>query len=358
MTDSPLTSAAASTASGRSLRLPGFADPGASERERLIARARATDAGRQLQRCFGRWHGVFDCLALPALVRLAANQPVDPNDPDAWPSRDAHAEAVLRRHGHTHENVTRLTLAALRSLIEGQACADRTAALDWSTVAAPAGRLDDRLGRAHAKLPLDLSDPAVYVHREDQRRAAAGRLGIQAGQADDLSRWVLSHPDAFDAEDLRCWRIGSDTWLAVADKILEPVTAVRRPVGLFLAPAFAADGWQLAPVLSLDAIRLVEALGGQVDRDLSAATVPFERVSALLERINVRTLHAGPKECLDSAGQLAQELRGSWASTSARVLRRTSATGGGDCSSRVSPTGAARPTRRPTTRPPVSCGCG
>ena len=31
-------------------------------------------------------------------------------------------------------------------------------------------------------------------------------------------------------------------------------------------------------------------------------------VAALLERINVQTLHAGPKECLDSAGQLAQEL--------------------------------------------------
>jgi len=49
-------------------------------------------------------------------------------------------------------------------------------------------------------------------------------------------------------------------------------------------------------------------LGGQADRDLSAATLPFDRVPALLERINVRTPHARLKECLDSAGQLSEEL--------------------------------------------------
>jgi hypothetical protein len=59
---------------------------------------------------------------------------------------------------------------------------------------------------------------------------------------------------------------------------------------------------------SLEAIRLVEMLGGQGDRDLCAATLPFDRVPALLERINLQTLHARPKECPDSAGQLASEL--------------------------------------------------
>ena len=83
---------------------------------------------------------------------------------------------------------------------------------------------------------------------------------------------------------------------------------MQRPVGLFVAPAIRTEGWQLSPVLSLDAIRLVEMLGGQVDRDLCGATLRFDRVPALLERLNLQTLHAGPKECLDSAGQLASEL--------------------------------------------------
>jgi hypothetical protein len=129
-------------------------------------------------------------------------------------------------------------------------------------------------------------------------------------QADDLSRWALAHLEQFDAGDLRCWRIGSDTWLALADERLDPVERVNRPVGLFVVPALYAEGWQLMPVLSLDAIRLVIELGGRLDRDLCAAVLPMSAVPALLGRVNVQTLHAGPKECLDSAGQLAlaQEL--------------------------------------------------
>ncbi|MGA2929291.1 MAG: SNF2-related protein, partial [Solirubrobacteraceae bacterium] len=315
MTDSPPAAgmspaAGAFTYSGRSLSLPGSGDTHSVERERLIARARDTDAARQLQRCFPRWLklNAFEHLSWPALVRLTANQPVDPNEPDAWQSRDAHAKAVLRRHGYTHLNVKRLTLAALNSLIERQGQADRDAGVDWSTITNPAGRLDERLRRAHANLPLDLTDPAVYVHRDDQRRAVAGRLGVPGGQADDLSRWTLTHPDQFDAGDLRCWRIGSDSWLALADEQLEPVGIVQRPVGLFVMPALQNDGWQLLPVLSLDMIRLVTRLGGRLDRSLCAATLAADAVGALLERVSVQTLHAGPKECLDCAGQLAQEL--------------------------------------------------
>ena len=300
--------AAVSSTSGRPPNLPGWEDPGRLERERLIAQARGSDAARQLQRCFPRWSKALDQLAWRALVRLAANEPVDPNDPDMWSSREQHAQAVLRRHGLTDASARRLSNTAIAALIDGQAAADRDAGLDWSTVIVPAGRLDERLRRAHSRLPVDLSDPAVYVHRGDQRLALAGRLGLAGVQADDLSRWALAHPEQFDAGDLRCWRIGSDTWLALADEKLAPVGTVPRPVGLFVVPALYAEGWQLMPVLSLDAIRLVIELGGRLDRDLCAAVLPIDAVPALLERVNVQTLHAGPKECLDSAGQLAQEL--------------------------------------------------
>ena len=55
------------------------------------------------------------------LERLAANEPVDPNDPDGWRSRDAHAQAVLHRHGRGKLSATRLTSAAITALIDGQA---------------------------------------------------------------------------------------------------------------------------------------------------------------------------------------------------------------------------------------------
>src|SRR5579884_747463 len=44
------------------------------------------------------------------------------------------------------------------------------------------------------------------------------------------------------------------------------------------------------------------------ERDLRSAVVPIAARDELLERINVHTLHAGPRECLDAAGQLGQEL--------------------------------------------------
>ena len=80
-------------------------------------------------------------------------------------------------------------------------------------------------------------------------------------------------------------------------------------MGLFLVPAIGAgDGWQLMPVLSLEMIRLTTELGGRLERDLRSAVLPIGAREQLLERINLHTLHAGPKQCLDSAGQLAQEL--------------------------------------------------
>ncbi|MGL1302009.1 hypothetical protein ACSTKJ_00335, partial [Vibrio parahaemolyticus] len=61
-------------------------------------------------------------------------------------------------------------------------------------------------------------------------------------------------------------------------------------------------------VLALETIRLVAELGGRVERDLRCAVMPMASREELLERINVHTLHAGPRECLEAAGQLAQEL--------------------------------------------------
>jgi hypothetical protein len=279
------------------------------ERERLEARARGTDATGQLLRCFPRWSRALEQLTSLALERLADNEPLDPNEQDVWRSRDAHVQAVLHRYGKGMVSATRLTPAAIAALIDGQAVADRDAGLDWSTVTVPVSALDEPLRRAHMRLPISLEDPTVWAYHVDQRRALARPLGLEDDRADDLSRWVLAHPDQFDAADLRCWRIGSDTWVSLAGEQLGSVDTVERPVGVFVVPALgSSDGWQLVPVLALDTIRLIAELGGRLERDLRSAVLPIASREALLERINVHTLHAGPRECLDSAGQLAQEL--------------------------------------------------
>ena len=263
----------------------------------------------QLLHCFTTWTRALEQLTFRALGRLAANEPVDPNGPDAWRSRDAHAHAVLHRHGKGTLSATRLTSAAITALIDGQAAADRAAGLDWSTDITPASTLDERLARAHATLPVDLDDPRVWAYQLDQRRVLARPLGLDEHLADDLSRWLLANPSQFDAGDLRCWRIGSDTWLSRAGEQLGAVGKVERPIGVFIVPTIGSrDGWQLTPVLALDTIRLIAELGGRLERDLRSAVIPMGSRDALLERINVHTLHAGPRECLDSAGQLAQEL--------------------------------------------------
>src|SRR3954468_20021227 len=99
------------------------------ERETLARQARATDAGRQFMRCFPRWLAALDHLRWSALVRLAHGEPVDPNDPDAWSSRDQHAEAIMRRHGVTGVASTRLTLEAIARLVDAQAAGESAAGL-------------------------------------------------------------------------------------------------------------------------------------------------------------------------------------------------------------------------------------
>ena len=278
------------------------------EHNRLLEQARHTDAAARLRRSCTSAASVLESLSWRALTKLAANAPVDPNDPDNWRSPDAHAQIVLRRHGITGLDSTRLTMDAVRALIDGQAAADRDAGLDWTRLDVPAAALEAALRRARARLPIALDDPAVYVYRDDQRRALAARIGVAGEQAGDLSRWLLSHSDAFEAGDLRCWRIASATWLALADEQLPAVERVERPVGLFLAPNDRSEGWQLAPVLSLEAIRLLHSLGGRIEYDLRSAVLPLSADSELLERVNVCTLHAGPNENLDSAAGLSQAL--------------------------------------------------
>ena len=285
------------------------ADERTLEHERLEHHAHGTDATAQVLRCLPRWTRALEHLTARALERLARNEPVNPNDPDVWRSRDAHAQAVLYRHTSDTVSATRLTSTAITALIDGQAQADNDAGLDWSAVTRPASRLDERLRRAHERLPIALEDPTVWAYPVDQRRALAARLGFDERHADDLSRWVLANPGGFEQTDLRCWRIGSESWLALAGEQLEPVGKVERPVGVFVVPAIrASDGWQLVPVLALETIRLVAALGGRLERDLRSAVVPMAGRDELLERINLHTLHAGPRECLDAAGQLSQEL--------------------------------------------------
>ena len=180
--------AAATTMSGRPLTPAGWTaalDSGRLEREQLIARASGSDAARQLQRCFPHWAMAFEHLSPRALRQLAANEPVDPNDPDVWRTADEHAQGVLRRHGVTL-NPRHLTLAAIQKLIDGQARADHDAGLDWTQITTPAHRLDEALRRAHAALPIDLGDPGVFGDVGAQRRALAARLGLAGGQGDEV----------------------------------------------------------------------------------------------------------------------------------------------------------------------------
>jgi len=280
---------------------------GPGERDELAHRALETDAGRQFARCFGAHGTPLGSMRPGALLRLADNQAVDPNDTDAWSNADAHAGAVLRRHGITTVSPARLELHAVRRLAHGQAETDREAGLDWSRVTGPTSELDEAIARAHARLPIDLDDPAAWVAPLDRQRALGHRLGLDAAAGEHLSRWALAHPDGFDASDLRCWRLASPTWLALADAQLPPVERVERPVGVFLAPA-PGGGWELTPTLSLDAIRLLAALGATIERELRAATLPAGATPELIAHWNTRTLHVGPRENIDSATHLADAL--------------------------------------------------
>ena len=247
------------------------------ERERLESRAKGTDATSQLLRCFPSWTRALEQLTSRTLERLAANEPVDPNDPDGWRNRDAHAQAVLHRHGKGKVSATRLTSAAITALIDGQA--RPTATPDSTGAPSPRRRARSTSGwRAPTpRCPSTSTIRACGRISSISGASLARPLGLDDHLADDLSRWVLANPSQFDAGDLRCWRIGSESWLSLAGEQLGSVGTVERPVGVFVVPALgSSDGWQLVPVLALDTIRLVAELGGRVERDLRSAVLPIE----------------------------------------------------------------------------------
>ena len=219
----------------------GWSRADAGERERLTDRALATDAGRRLAAYFGAPGVPTDLLRTAALLRLAANEPADPNDHELWTSVDAHAEAVLRRHGITDLRARRIELTAVRRLIDGQADIDHQAGLDRSAQTRPDAAFETALERAHAQLPIDLEDPAIWFTDADRRAALARRLGLEADQREQLSCWVLAHPDAFDAADLRSWALASPTWIELAEQQLA-ARASNAPSASTSPPPTAADG--------------------------------------------------------------------------------------------------------------------
>lgn len=312
------TDAAATTASRRALpdlEWPRWLGQGASgaayvdEREELLTRARATHAWSQLARLFPKWRKLQDSLTSRAIAKLADNKPVDPNDFGAWVGERAQAFAVLRRHGISRDLTHKLALSAIRALVDGQAKADEHAGIDWTVLHESFATLDEQIRVAHKQLPISFDDPQVWRYREDQRLAVARRIGLHEHQADDLSRWAIAHPDEVNEDELRTWRIGSHSWLEIADGVLPPVNSVERPIAAFVIPDFrGGDGWRLSPVLSLDMIRLIAELGGAVDRDLRDAWIPGPAGVELLERINHKTLHAGKMQTIQKAGELSEEL--------------------------------------------------
>ena len=167
-----------------------------------------------------------------------------------------------------------------------------------------------------------------------------------------MSRWALEQPDAFDADDLRCWRIASPSWLRLADRQLAAVEHVERPVGVFVVPAPVASGWQLVPVLSLDAIRLVAALGGTLGRDLTAAHAARRRRRRAAGRGSTATrCTRGRRSAWTPRASSSQELARALGKPVPRARRATSATAGAACSC------AARATPAATAHAAASSRC-
>ena len=177
----PTMSAARAPTRGGGRRPPDLARSSASGLS--IARAETATAA-QLRRCFPRWTRTLEQLTSQALTRLADNQPIDPNDPDVWRNRDAHAQAVLHRHGLGRVNASRLTSAAIAALIDGQAQADRDAGLDWTTLTV-AGERARRAASPRAREAADHPrGPAVWAYRARPapRPRRPARTGGRAGR--------------------------------------------------------------------------------------------------------------------------------------------------------------------------------
>ena len=331
----------------RPRRLPALA-PGRAEREPLARQARETDAGRQLQRCFPRWGTALEHLrwrGARAPGRRRAGRPQRPRRV-AQPRRSTPRRAAPPRH-HRASTPTRLTIARRRRADRRPGRAP-TATPAWTGRRSPSppARLDAALRRAHAAAADRPRRPARLRLRATTSGARSPRrLGLADEQADDLSRWALAHPDAFDADDLRCWRIASATLAARSPTSSSPpVERVERPVGAVRrARRDAATAGSSSPVLSLDAIRLIAALGGRARaRPARRGAARRRRRRAARARQPAARCTPGPRSCLDSAGQLAAGAHArARAARAARACRATSATAGAACSSAAAATPAA-----------------
>ena len=234
------------------------------ERSTLIEQARQTDAGRQLQRCFPRWARLFEQLTWRALTRLARNEPVDPNEPDVWHSRDEHAQVVLRRHGMTRVSARRLHLSAVRALIDGQARADREAGLDWTRD----HRTRPRARRRAEPRPRPAADRPRRPARVGLARRPASRARAQARRR----RRAGGRPVALDAR--APGRVRGRRPALLAHR-LPHVAGARRPAARSrragssgrsacspCPPCGPPTAGSWCPCIALDAIRLIAALGG------------------------------------------------------------------------------------------------
>ena len=79
---------------------------------------------------------------------------------------------------------------------------------------------------------------------------------------------------------------------------------------MFVAPSATGRGWQLTPCLSLDMIRLIAELGGDIDRELRRGYVPGASIADLVEHMNTNVLHSGDRNLIDSRKQLTHLLNG------------------------------------------------
>ena len=237
-------------------------------------------------------------------------------------------------------------MAAVRALIDAQARADRDAGLDWTTITVPAERLDPR-----SPAPMRGCRSTSTTRRSEGGRSARTSAALSPGAAGIDVAVAGKRPLRLGAGAPERVRPGRAALLAaglaeLAGGVADRSTRSGRPgdpAGRRAARyAVPGGGWQLTPVLSLDAIRLIAGLGGRARRDLRGAVAARTRARALLERVDVRTLHAGPRECLDSAAELGHALsRELGHAAAAPAGRRTSATVG-------APGRGRRPTRAAT----------
>ena len=280
------------------------------ERGRLESRAKGTDATLKLLRCFPKLEPRARAVDFPdnraarrqrvgrpqRLGRVA--QPRRPRPSGPSPPRQREAQRHAPR------------LAAITGLIDGQAAADRDAGLDWSIVTAPASTLDERLARAPPRCPSTST-----IHASGRINSISGACSPDRSGSTTIWRTTCHggcSPTPASSTPATCAAGGSArprgcrSPASGSGRLRHGRAAGRRVrrAGDRVERRVAADAGAGAATRS----RLIAELGGRLERDLRSAVIPIGSRDALLERINVHALHAGPRECLDSAGQLAQEL--------------------------------------------------